>query len=58
LAQCDEIDVGLFVEPSPAHDELLTEISEVSDWTAEGSQTELEKNQQDFEGRARGSTAP
>ncbi len=47
LAQRDEIGIGLFVEPAAAHDELVAEISDMRDRSAEAGQAKLEKDEQD-----------
>ena len=46
LAQCDEIGIGLFVEPATARDKLVAEISDMRDRPAEAGQTKLEKDEQ------------
>ncbi len=40
LAQCDDIDIGLFVEPFAARDELLAEVAEMRDRAAEAREPE------------------
>ncbi len=52
LAECYQIDVSLFIEPAPTHDEFFAEIPDVSDWPAEAAHSELEENEQYFERRA------
>jgi hypothetical protein len=42
----------MFVDPFPPHDELVAEISDVSDRPAEGSQPQLEKDAENLERRA------
>ena len=49
LAQRHEIGIGLFVEPSPAYDELFAEVPDVSDRPAEAGDAQLEKSAQYFE---------
>src|ERR1019366_5517445 len=43
LAQPYQIGISLFVEPSPAHDELFAEIPDVSNRPAEAGDTQLEE---------------
>ena len=49
LAQGDQIDVSLFVEPVQARHEFFTEIPDMRDRPAEGADAELKKNEKDFE---------
>ncbi len=51
LAQRDEIDISLVVEPAPADDELLAKIPDMGDRPAERAHSELEERQEDFERR-------
>ena len=48
LAQRDEIDVCFFIEPSPAYDEFLVEITEMRNRSAEACQSEPQKHGQDL----------
>jgi hypothetical protein len=43
LAQTNEIGIGVFIDPFPAQDELIPEITDMDYWTAETGQTKLEK---------------
>ena len=46
LTERHEIGIGAIVQPTPAHDELVAEIPEMGDWTAERRQPESQKSQQ------------
>ena len=48
LAERDQVGVALVVEPAPPVHELLAEIAEMRDRSAEGGQSEPEKRGQDF----------
>ena len=50
LAQPDEIGIGVFVDPLPAHDEFFAEIPDVGDRSAERGDSKLEECEVDFEG--------
>src|SRR5438105_1784204 len=52
LVQTYEIGVDLLVEPAAAHDELVAEISDLSDRSAEAGNAEPEKHQKDLDRRA------
>ena len=52
LRQRHEVDIGLFVEPTPAHHEFLVEIAEMRDRAAEAGESEPEKHGEDFRGAA------
>ena len=58
LAQRHQIDVSLFIEPAPAHDEFFAEIPDMRDRPAEAADAELEENEQDFERRAHAPCPP
>src|SRR5262245_4069981 len=47
-----EVGIGPLVEPAPAHDELITEISDVRDRPAEAAYSKFEENEQNFDRRA------
>src|ERR1019366_3265213 len=51
LAQTHQIGISLLVEPAPAHDELVAEISDMSDRPAETSDAQLEEDKENFERR-------
>ena len=51
MAQPYEIGICLLVEPAPAHDELLTEIPDVSDRPAERGEAKPEEDEEDFNRR-------
>jgi hypothetical protein len=53
LAERDKVGIGLFIEPSPSHDELIVEVAEVRDRAAEAREPEPQKDEQDFARRAR-----
>jgi hypothetical protein len=53
LAQRHEVDEGLFVEPAPANDEFLAEVSNMSDGSTEAAYAKLEEDGEHFEWRAR-----
>ena len=57
LAQRDQIDKGLLVEPAPADYEFFAKIADMGDRAAEAAHAELEENQQHFERRAGGRNA-
>jgi hypothetical protein len=54
LTQRYNIGIGFFIEPAAAHDELLAIVAEMGKGSAEARDTELQKGQQDFNWRARG----
>ena len=56
LAQRHKIGVSVLVEPTTTNDELLPEIADVSDRTAEAAHAELRKRKQDLNRRARSVT--
>jgi len=51
LAQPHQIGVGVLVDPLSAHDELITEVADVGDRTAEAGQSKLEEDPQDLQRR-------
>ncbi len=53
LAERNQIDIGLFVEPAPADDELFAEIADMRNRPAKGADAELEEDPQNFEWSAR-----
>jgi len=53
LAQRHKIGVSVLVEPTPPNHELLPEIADVSDRTAEAAHAELRKREQDLDRRSR-----
>ena len=53
LAERNEIDEGLLVEPSPADDEFLAEIADVRNRSAKGADAELEEDAKNFRRSAR-----
>src|SRR5262249_6514524 len=48
LAERNQIGIGLFIEPLPAHDELVVEVAEMRDRAAEAGEPEPQKDEQDF----------
>jgi hypothetical protein len=56
LAQRHKISVSLLVEPATANNELLPEITDVSDRTAEAAHAELRKSEQDLDRGSRSVT--
>src|SRR5579871_2072751 len=53
LRERDQVGIGGLVEPAPSNDEFPSEVAEVGNRPAEAGQAELEKDEEDFEGRAR-----
>lgn len=53
LTKRHQVGIGLFVEPAPARDELITEVTDMGDRSAEATQPEFEENEQNFDGRTR-----
>jgi hypothetical protein len=51
LAQTHEIGIGRLVDPAAAPDELVTEIPDVSDRSAEAANAQPQEDEQNFEGR-------
>lgn len=53
LTEGDEIGIASFVDPPAPQHELVPEVAEMGDGSAEGSQAELEEGAKDFAGAAR-----
>jgi hypothetical protein len=51
LAQPHQIGISLFVEPAPAHDELVAEIPDMSDRPAEAGDAQSEEDKENFQSR-------
>ena len=52
LAERDEIGIGFFREPLAADDELVVEVAEMCDRTAEAREPESEEDEENFPRRA------
>jgi hypothetical protein len=53
LAQANEVREGVLIDPFPTHDELFTEVSDVSDRATEAANSQFQENPKYFSRRIR-----
>src|SRR3954465_9948953 len=52
LAECNEIGIGLLIEPAATHNELIMEVAEMRDWFAKTREAETQEGKKDLSGGA------